>query len=361
MRNIVTIILILVYSSAFSQATQELNISTANQYSTIDSLAKTVKYNGDLAMLTDQLTKGNKTELEKARAIFIWITHNIAYDYKLFNKKKNKRKSFKCKKNINCDAEYAEWKSNYVKKIITKEKGICSGYASLFEEMCKNAGIQCSIVSGYIKDSPGEIGKMGILDHAWNVMLIDEKYYFLDATWAAGYVPEKRHGKLKGFRFMYNDYYWLTPIDKLSRNHFPKDSVWIKNTTYTKAKANYKNTAYIKSNYLAYTDVLSPDTGVLNIKTGDTIHFEIACSKNISYIQAIANYDDYKTPQEIKDSGKEWNEEEIKKQKYLPFKKEGDIYYFNVIANNKNLRFYDIFFDHQQVLRFKINTIKSLK
>ena len=351
MKFLTTLFVILFYSQAFAQA-EEYNLFK-EKFTKADSIALTTKYKSNIALLTNDLTKNCTSQLEKTRAIFIWITHNIAYDYKFYNKKKNKRKKFKCGKKKNCDARYAEWKINYLEDIIRKKKGICNGYAELFHTMCGYAGIQSNVVAGYTKDEPGQIGKMGILDHDWNVVLIDGKYFFVDATWAAGYCTVKK-GKLDSFTYRYNDYYWLTPIDKLSRNHFPEDSTWIKHTTFAKAKQDYKNVPYIKEHLMPDVDIISPESGIVSVKLGDTIHFKITNTRHVNYIQAVANFDNYKTPQEIVASGKEWNAEEIKKQKYLPYTQDGNTYSFYVVADTKKLRHYDIMFNHNQSLRFKV-------
>lgn len=354
MKQLIALFILITSISVYAQE----NTFADSNFKHIDSVAKTIKYKGEIALLTYDLTKDYTSELEKSRAIFIWITHNVAYDYKLANKKKSKRKRFKCRKKTNCDAEYAEWKNDYLKKVIDKKKGICNGYAELLHKMCGQAGIQSNVVYGYIKDEQGHIGKMGILDHDWNLVIIDGKQYFLDATWASGFSTKNKKGKLKNFTFKYNDYYWLTPVEKLSRNHFPKDSTWIKHTTYAKAKEAYKNTAFIKEYLMDDIDILQPDSGVIKAKEGDTIRFTISNFKPVKYIQAVSNLENYKTPDEIIASGKEWTQEEVKKQKYLPFSKDGDIYSFYVIADNKRLKHYDIMFNHNQSIRFKVNLVK---
>lgn len=56
----------------------------------IDNYAKSVRYKGDVSKLVLDLTKNCTTEIQKARAIYVWITDNISYDYKTFNKKRKK-------------------------------------------------------------------------------------------------------------------------------------------------------------------------------------------------------------------------------------------------------------------------------
>ena len=106
-----------------------------------------------------------------------------------------------------------------------------------------------------------------------------------------------------------------------------------------------------------YVEVILPHSGVINAKMGDTIRFNIQNKRPVNYIQAVSNLDRYRTPEEIVASGKQWNEEEIKKQKYLPYSKVQNFYSFYIVADNKKLKHYDIMFNHKQSLRFKINII----
>lgn len=55
---------------------------------------------------------------------------------------------------------------------LVEGKGVCAGYAFALQYLLMRAGIQSYYVVG---DSGG--------DHAWNMVKIDGKWYFLDATW----------------------------------------------------------------------------------------------------------------------------------------------------------------------------------
>jgi transglutaminase/protease-like cytokinesis protein 3 len=230
-------------------------------YAIIDSLSKTIRYKNDLRRLTSELTDNYTSEFDKSRAIFIWITDNIAYDYKFINKGK-KIKLPKCKPGQNCSAKQLAWEDNYLHKIITNKKAICDGYSQLFKRMCGYAGISCSMVDGYTKSEPAQVGTMGTLNHSWNAIKIDGNYYFIDATWAAGGCDKTNNSKLGKFKKHFENYYWLTPTYKLSRDHFPKDSVWVRNSKYTNAKLVYKNEPYIKQNMQPLITILTPETGL---------------------------------------------------------------------------------------------------
>ena len=84
------IFFIFIISNSYSQ-----NSNDKIQFDYIDNYVKSIKYKGDISKLVFNLTKTCKTDLEKSRAIFFWISENISYDYKAFNKKR-KPKSLNC-------------------------------------------------------------------------------------------------------------------------------------------------------------------------------------------------------------------------------------------------------------------------
>lgn len=317
----------------------------------IDNYAKLVRYKGDISKLVFDLTKNCTTEIQKARAIYIWITDNISYDYKTFNKKR-KVKLFKCKSAEECELKKAEWKENYINKVLKKKKGICSGYSELYKKMCNLAGIRCEVIEGYIKTEPYQIGRMGVLDHAWNVLIIDNNYYYLDLTWSSGYCTKNKKNKLNKFIKQSNEYYWLTPIDKLSRSHFPKDTLQLVNSKYNKNL--FKKNPYIQNSILPEIDILSPNSGIISAKIGDTIHFKFSFKNSINKLQINTNVARNPRVWKIIDKKEVINEKVLKKQKYIEYKKEADIYSFNYIVESKSVRFLEILFDYRLKLKYLI-------
>lgn len=188
----------------------------------VDSVARTVKYKKDIYRLTQELTNPYPEQLVKVRAIFIWITDNIRYDYKYYNKGKQP-KTPKCKPGVNCEQLLIDWESSYIKRILKKGQGVCDGYSRLFKKMCDIAGIRSEIIAGYTKTRYYEVGNTGSVDHSWNAIWLDSAYYLLDATWAAGYCTEDEvTGKLTGFQKQFDNYYWFTPFKDFTRNHYPQ-------------------------------------------------------------------------------------------------------------------------------------------
>lgn len=247
-------------------------------YYKIDNIAIHTEYKNDIPLLVSDLTKHCTTDLEKVRAIFMWITENIEYDYKAFNKGDTKVKYPKHKQGKDYGKAYAKWEDRFLKNIINKRKAVCFGYSFLFKKMCSLAGIQSSIVNGYTKQSQREIGILGKIDHAWNVVIIDNQYYYFDVTWGAGHCPRDKNMKPTGFIKERNYSYWCTPYERMLLNHFPSDPEWIRHTTYINAKEEYKNLPLYASPAIPYFTVISPESGIINAKVGDTIHFKIQVS-----------------------------------------------------------------------------------
>jgi len=347
--------LILLFVSLFSFS-QENKIDI--DFTTIDSNSKKIKYKDDLNQLTLELTKDCKTQIEKTRAIFIWITENIKYDCRKYNRIfiKGKVKNFRCKTKEECDLKKAEYEKEQINRTLKKGKGICGDYSKLFEKMCRIAGINCYYIHGYTKSEAFQVGKMGDLDHAWNVAVIDGIYYYFDLTWAAGGCTRNEKGNLKKFYKKYNDYYWMTPIDKLSRNHYPKDTTWIKNSIYTKRL--YKNNPFIDNSIISEIDILSPNTGVIEAKVGDTIKFLIDFRKEVDKVQINSN--SKRSPSVWKKVNKKevFNDEALAKQKYTDYNRDGDKISFYYVIDNKPINFVEILFDYRLAIKYRIKVNK---
>lgn len=56
---------------------------------------------------------------------------------------------------------------------LVEGRAVCSGYAFAFKMIMDRQGIECGIVSGTSED----------VNHAWNYVLLDGEYYWIDLTW----------------------------------------------------------------------------------------------------------------------------------------------------------------------------------
>ena len=63
--------------------------------------------------------------------------------------------------------------SNSAYGCLIHHKAVCQGYAQAFQLLLNRLGIECGICSGVARNEP----------HAWNYVLLNQNYYWVDVTW----------------------------------------------------------------------------------------------------------------------------------------------------------------------------------
>lgn len=114
-----------------------------------------------------QITSGCATQYDKARAIFDWEAHNIAYDV-----------SFSIR-----DAETA-WQ---------QKKGVCQAYSDIFVLLAECCGLTAKRVTGVARNSSSS---SSTLSHSWVRVQTEKGWILLDPTWGAGNVNGNKFEKV---------------------------------------------------------------------------------------------------------------------------------------------------------------------
>ena len=175
----------------------------------------------NLQGLVTHLTADLPTEVEQFRAIFKWVCLNIANDYPLFLKNQRKRKKY-----VGQPEKLISWNQQFspkvYKRLLNKQRTVCTGYAVLIEEMAFLAGIEASVVQGYGRTGFYTAIDKGRPNHSWNAVKLDGKWYLCDATWSAGTIYTDQ----RGFVFDYSDAYFLTDPALFRLNHYPEEAKW---------------------------------------------------------------------------------------------------------------------------------------
>jgi Transglutaminase-like domain len=332
----------------------------ALRFSSVDSFAATVKYRGNLSSLTQELVTPYSTQLFKTRVIFKWITDNISYDCRDYNKhgyKGKEAKPFKCKDDEDCKAKVENWEREYIDRVVRKKKAVCQGYAMLFKRMCDIAGLKAEIIPGYTRSEYYQVGTSGALDHAWNSILIDSNYYLLDATWAAGGCAKDEDGKLLYFVKNFSEYYWLTPSSDFVRNHFPENPIWTLIPGYTKEK--FAANPYYEPGKLEYLKLQTPNLGIINAKKGDTIRFKFDYMVDFKELQINSNIfrnPDIWVTEKIsrRKTVRKLDTFAVKQQQYIPFRHEGHFYEFEYVVTDNALYYLDILCNKDRIMRFNV-------
>lgn len=165
------------------------------------ALKATAEVEKSLDTLAKYLVAPARTDRDKARLIFRWITDRIVYDVEAFFAGKG-------------NADSAE-------TVLAQRKALCGGYANLFDALARRAGLESEKIHGYAKGIgfvPGQDIKRHA--HAWNAVKIDGKWQHLDSTWGAGDLNGKQYRK------RFKDFYFLTPPALLARSHLPENVKW---------------------------------------------------------------------------------------------------------------------------------------
>lgn len=156
----------------------------------------------DLSALVAYLVQVAESEEEKARVIYAWITEHIRYDQTAYRSGQGR---------IN--------RSNA--DILRRGQAVCFGYATLFRDMCAQAGLTAEVISGYSKGTLTAVPGLEEVDHAWNAVRLDGKWHLLDATWGSSVVQKEND-----FVQVETQDYWLTPPEHFVLNHLPSQPMW---------------------------------------------------------------------------------------------------------------------------------------
>ncbi|KAM0136272.1 hypothetical protein ACHAO1_004749 [Botrytis cinerea] len=154
--------------------------------------------------LADVLCRSFSSPTDKARAIFVWLHHNIAYDTGAFfgNRVKNVTPADTIKTGL----------------------AVCGGYAGLFTAIALKAGLEAIMVTGHGKGfgytplKPGEsCPPPNPGGHAWNAVRIDGgEWKLIDACWGSGQLGDNQ---------MYNknliSSYFTMSNEEFGLKHFP--------------------------------------------------------------------------------------------------------------------------------------------
>ncbi len=224
-------------------------------------------------LLSQQLTAECTTDLHKVRAIFRWITDNIAYRT---NEPINRKKRSRIKE-VEEDDDTSLLKpldERVAETVLTNKVAVCDGYARLFKTLCKYSGLQAEVITGYGKTEPHKVYQRFRNNHSWNAVMIDSVWYLLDVTWASGYLS------WQGDRFIrqLDEQYFLSSPEVFIREHYPDDLRWTlvdDPPLLAEFKVSpFKQKSFIKYNIVSY----KPTTGIIEANLNDTVKIVLETS-----------------------------------------------------------------------------------
>lgn len=159
-----------------------------------------------LDWLASQLATPFPSHTDKARAIFTWLHHNVAYDVVSF---------------FNNDI-----KPSTPTSTLSTGLAVCEGYAGLFTALAIKAGLESIVITGHGMGFGLAPVPAGLplppesSNHAWNVVKIDNgEWKLIDACWGAGHIG----GKGKPYTKHFNPSFFTMDNNEFGLRHFPTD------------------------------------------------------------------------------------------------------------------------------------------
>lgn len=188
--------------AAFVPPKPEL-VPETRDYKAVDrhALAASARDEASVESLAAYLSRGARSDREKARAIYRWITDRIAYD----------GEALRSGKLPDPDPEIT----------LKTRRGVCSGYAELYAALARRMGLTVEVISGHAKGLNAGRRNSESNGHAWNAVLLDGKWELLDSTWGAGNTDQNFQ-----FKKEFDDAYFCVPPPVLLASHLPETPKW---------------------------------------------------------------------------------------------------------------------------------------
>jgi hypothetical protein len=165
-----------------------------NEYAFVDAEALQIpkEQTYSAATIARYVLNNFKTERERTRAVYSWVTANVRYS----------KDSLYHFRGWDTDADVK------MSIILRRRKGVCENYAELFTGILLKCGIKSFMVSGYTRLA----GTINYTAHGWSAVSIDNGWFLCDPTWDEAFRTNTR-------------YFLLSPEDFI-QTHFPFDPLW---------------------------------------------------------------------------------------------------------------------------------------
>ncbi|XP_062569773.1 hillarin-like [Saccostrea cucullata] len=166
--------------------------------------------------LVQQLTENLVTDLEKARAIYRWVTV----------------------KDLNVMEFEESIETDTPMGLLRGIKYGTETYHVLFMRLCSYAGLHCEEIKGHSKSvgyEPGMKIKPDQFQNTWNAVLIDGDWRLVQCNWGARHLVLNKDKKSKDkpkpkskdqIRYQYDEHYFLTDPDEFIQEFWAADQKW---------------------------------------------------------------------------------------------------------------------------------------
>jgi transglutaminase-like putative cysteine protease len=163
----------------------------------------------EVRALALQITAGSTNGLQRARAIYDWLTEHIRYDTEEW-------------------AHIVGGAEDYCHdhdplSVLRRGTTVCIGYAWLFNALAQSVGLRATYLIGDVRGYRGteDDTLISAFKHAWNAVEVDQTWMLLDATWGA-----RQTEPIEAAYAARRAYYFNTPANQLIFDHLPESTAW---------------------------------------------------------------------------------------------------------------------------------------
>ncbi|MCR4941150.1 MAG: hypothetical protein K5930_13775 [Treponemataceae bacterium] len=239
----------------------------------------------NLPDLVSFLIKKAKSSSDKVRIIHDWICNTIAYDAEMY-------------------ISFRRENQDYV-SVLKKQKGLCSGYSSVFVKMCELAKIPVKRIQGICKLSSSYYDRQKSMDHEWNSVKINGSWKLVDCCWDAGYLYSGDFIKRYSIQWLF------LPADQFIYSHFPDEEEYQYLTAKKRrTKEQFLNEPFLDSDFFKYGFSLTDPIPAFHNEIDGPVHFTFKqTKKNVdSYFRFYKCYNENITSVKDESEGFIWAE-----------------------------------------------------
>lgn len=243
------------------------SIATHSQsFTNVDNVVAQYPRFSKVEKLATKIKKDFSLDKDKVRAAFFWLANNIRYNLEEYYNPTQRSYHFRYSTEVEKQQKLQAVKDKIVADVFNTKFGVCEDYAQSFKKICDLLNIEAAVIKGNVRNTPQEIGKPEQnTNHAWNGVKINGKWLILDATWAAGFAQNGRWVK------QFDNYFYDIPTDKILKTHYPEDSLWMLRFGRMSIEDFYNQPIYGKAFLNSKTELISPKTGIINLKSSENI------------------------------------------------------------------------------------------
>lgn len=155
-------------------------------------------YDEQISSIVNSLIKDDMSDFDKFKILHDFVVSYVDYDYSALDNIES----------INTANDPAH--------VLETGWGVCGGYASLYEALCNEAGLNCEYVSGYADFLEKNTG------HAWNAVTLEGNVYHVDCCWDdVAAEDDKYDWFLQGNNYVTNDCRKWTQQYNFSAESYP--------------------------------------------------------------------------------------------------------------------------------------------